>query len=373
MSDENKKTDQNIPPEVMAELPPEVKAQLGVEEKKEQQTLFAPGTDTSNITDSLNRLREGFEKIGLTLIGRMGEFTTTLERVSMSVQRIDKVESVASEVSYQLKKLEKKLDEFNMNFSKISKFTDSVTLTLNEIKKELAELKTKAPVQVVQQPISQVQPITTQSTVQPAPQPIQQPAQPVQPTQPTATPKPQPASQPVSQPTIQQELTPQTQAQPATPQIPVDKPKEEISIPAIEGGPIQQPTTPEIEIPKIEGAPITPQAKQEITVPSIEGAPIKSEAEPGIFQADASPEVLVGMIFDSLTEQLQPNMPYFKIADILDGARDSLQKTLGWKPVIYAIGKEARNLRRKEGGLDQNTINDLVQKINDWKNKLLTQ
>ena len=76
------------------------------------------------------------------------------------------------------------------------------------------------------------------------------------------------------------------------------------------------------------------------------------------------------MTFDSLIEQIQANMPFFKMADILDSTRDSLQKSIGWDPVIYQIGKEARNLRRNEGNLDDNTVTYLQEKINEWKNKL---
>ena len=368
MSEEKKKNDQNIPPEVMEKLPPEIKAQLGVEEPKKQTTLFAPGTDTSNISESLARLREGFEKIGLTLIGRMGEFTTTLERVSLSVQRIDKVESAASEVSYLLKKTEKKFDEFNVTFSKITQTTDQLTFALKKIQDDIEELKKRPVSQVVMQPSVTPAPVPTPaptptpaSAPTPAPTPTPAPA-------PTPAPMPTPAPAPTPAPTptpVQEDISVNQ-----SPSTSVGEKTTKIEIPQIEGSPISTPGVEKIEIPNIEGGPITPNMGQNIEVPPIEGAPITEKEETQVFQADASPEILVEMTFESLGEQLQTNVPYFKVAEILDTARDTLQKTIGWDPVIYTIGKEARNLRRKEGNIDQQTINYLLQKFNEWKNKL---
>jgi archaellum component FlaC len=358
--DENKNNDQNIPPEVLEKLPPEVKSQLGIEEKKEPKTLFAPGTDTSDISESLARLREGFEKIGLTLIGRMGEFTTTLERVSLTVQRIDKVESSASEANYNMKKIEKKLDEFNVNFTKMADKYEEFSFVLNQIKNDIAELK-GGKITSVTQP---TQAIKTQKTQ------IQAPAATVEenPTEPT------------TQPEMEASIPEQAKVQPIVPEPPeapkvseaqeVEPSKFEVQLPDIEGEPIAR-ETPTIEIPDIEGEPIKPNAQPEVEIPQIEGGAIEKEEEkPMEFKEDATSDILLEMTFDSLIEQIQVNMPFFKMADILDSTRDSLQKSIGWDPVIYQIGKEARNLRRNEGNLDDNTVTYLQEKINEWKNKL---
>ncbi|MHA1271071.1 MAG: hypothetical protein ACTSPY_14860 [Candidatus Helarchaeota archaeon] len=351
MSEEKKKVDQNIPPEVMDKLPPEIRAQLGVEEKQEQKTIFAPGTDTANIVDSLARLREGFEKIGLTLIGRMGEFTTTLERVSMAVGRIDKVESVASEVSYSLKKLEKKLDDFNENISRMTKSSEEFTNALIEIKRDIAELKSRPAVIQQVQP-SQVQPIQPQ--VQPQVSEI--------PKIETTVPAPSKPIESTSIPITQEKVVPQDTATST----------ESVDIPKIEGSPIQKEVEQSIKVPEIEGGPIKPNITEEVSVPSIESEPIAPK-EAGSFAADATPEALIEMTFQSLAEQLQLNLPNFKIADILDSARDSLHNTMGWHPVIYNIGKEARTLRRTEGNLTQATIDYLLLKFDEWKTKLLSK
>ncbi|MHA1265792.1 MAG: hypothetical protein ACTSRS_11220 [Candidatus Helarchaeota archaeon] len=129
---------QNIPEEVLKQLPPEVKAQLGVVE--EQKPIFRTG-ESSGLSDSIDRLREGFEKIGLTLIGRMGEFASTLERVVMTVGRIEKVEKSTAETTYFLKNLQKILDEFKRDFSKVVDKIDTVEILVERMQTEISNIK----------------------------------------------------------------------------------------------------------------------------------------------------------------------------------------------------------------------------------------
>ena len=72
------------------------------------------------------------EKIGLTLIGRMGEFASTLERVVMTVARIEKVENLTAETTYFLKNLQKAIDGFKRDYGKIVDKIDSVELDSRE-------------------------------------------------------------------------------------------------------------------------------------------------------------------------------------------------------------------------------------------------
>lgn len=132
--------EQNIPPEVLQQLPPEVRSQLGYVE--EQQPIFKSAIgENKGLGDSIDRLREGFEKIGLTLIGRMGEFASTLERVVMTVARIEKVENLTAETTYFLKNLQKTLEEFGRDFKKITNRMDDLASGFEDVKKEVAELK----------------------------------------------------------------------------------------------------------------------------------------------------------------------------------------------------------------------------------------
>ncbi len=131
---------QNIPEEVLKQLPPEVKAQLGYVE--EQKPIFKPASGANpGLSDSIDRLREGFEKIGLTLIGRMGEFASTLERVVMTVARIDKVEKSTAETTYFLKNLQKTLELFERNFSKVVDKMDSIEIDIERMVREITDLK----------------------------------------------------------------------------------------------------------------------------------------------------------------------------------------------------------------------------------------
>ncbi len=193
---------QNIPEEVLQQLPPEVKAQLGY--KEEEKPIFrGPSGAGAGLSDSIDRLREGFEKIGLTLIGRMGEFASTLERVVMTVARIEKVEKSTAETTYFLKNLQKTLDEFKRDFNKVVDKIGSVEIDVERIANEMANLKS----QIAMGPIPQPSP--------------QEPARPTQMPPPITKPQvPTPTAQPVAVP-LQTANTPApTIETPPAPQIP---------------------------------------------------------------------------------------------------------------------------------------------------------
>lgn len=216
---------QNIPEEVLRQLPPEVKAQLGIVEA--QKPIFKPpsGAD-AGLSDSIDRLREGFEKIGLTLIGRMGEFASTLERVVMTVSRIEKVENLAAETTYFLKNLQKTLEGFKRDFSRMTDSIDNMEIEMSELKQRVAGMPA-APIQpspgtaraqpavtltpsasvknAAQSPEKKpirapiVTPITTPASISaptPAPAPARTP-DPVQSSDPTPAPEPTPTGSPV--------------------------------------------------------------------------------------------------------------------------------------------------------------------------------
>ncbi|NHI91174.1 MAG: hypothetical protein EAX96_01640 [Candidatus Lokiarchaeota archaeon] len=137
MADDEKKSKLNaakdIPPEVLEQLPDSVKQELGIEtDSKEKEEIFS-SEEAKNITEGMNRMSTAFEKIGLTLIGRMGEFATTLERVMMIVARIEKVENLVAEMKYFMKGLQKTLDN-------LQRSVDNVTAM--DFTSELKELKT---------------------------------------------------------------------------------------------------------------------------------------------------------------------------------------------------------------------------------------
>lgn len=162
--DEPNVNEQEIPEEVLKQLPPEVKAQLGYTEK--QDAVFKMG-NSAGLGESIDRLREGFEKIGLTLIGRMGEFASTLERVVMTVARIEKVENLSAETTYFLKNLQKTLDEFKRDFSKIVDKVDTVELFVERLGGEIADIKQRVSSAPATPPYSPQQPSPTPQLTSP--------------------------------------------------------------------------------------------------------------------------------------------------------------------------------------------------------------
>lgn len=133
-NDITKQARENIPVEVWNTLPDHIKKEIDPNyEPPAPEPIFKGASP--DLSSSINRLRDGFEKIGLTLIGRMGEFTTTLERVMMAVARIDKVENLVSEIKYFLKGLQKTLDNVDSTLNKLD--TTVIAFELENIKKML--------------------------------------------------------------------------------------------------------------------------------------------------------------------------------------------------------------------------------------------
>ena len=143
MTDDDKKNaTQDIPKEVLEQLPDSVKAELGVETSPQKKEGVFSSEEARNITEGMNRMSTAFEKIGLTLIGRMGEFATTLERIMMIVARIEKVENLVAEMKYFMKGLQKTLDGLQRSVDNVSNM--DVSAELSELKK-ISEYLAPAP------------------------------------------------------------------------------------------------------------------------------------------------------------------------------------------------------------------------------------
>ncbi|MHA1143921.1 MAG: hypothetical protein ACTSRW_04220 [Candidatus Helarchaeota archaeon] len=151
---------QEIPQEVLDQLPDHVKAELGVAPKPAPGPVFEKG-DIESINQAMKRLSDAFEKIGLTLIGRMGEFATTLERMMMTVARIEKVENLVAEMKYFNKNLQKTMDELNRKLDRLDRMDISAEL------QQFKQLLRSAPIKNVQAnatPAAVANPVQASST-----------------------------------------------------------------------------------------------------------------------------------------------------------------------------------------------------------------
>ena len=311
---------QNIPPEVLAQLPPEVRAQLGIVE--EQKPIFKPVTEESKgLSNSIDRLREGFEKIGLTLIGRMGEFASTLERVVMTVARIEKVENLTAETSYFLKNLQKTFEGYNRDFKKITDKIEDLGVGFEMVRKELAELKSIRAV------------------------------------------------------------SPQAMAEPQSPVIP----HVHFNVPesAPQGALVENaftkkheiPIANSVEVPAIPAESVTisrPSAVVSLNPPSAS----RHSAKPVAPAPAPAPPITTGgtevnIILDNLQAQVKAGIASVSMADILDQAREIISQNSKWTPAIYEIGKLARKLRKDSVALSENECIDLSKKIAEWKAQIL--
>ncbi|MHA1278490.1 MAG: hypothetical protein ACTSQI_13640 [Candidatus Helarchaeota archaeon] len=301
--------EQNIPEEVLQQLPPEVKAQLGY--KEEQKPIFkAPSGPDAGLSDSIERLREGFEKIGLTLIGRMGEFASTLERVVMTVARIEKVEKSTAETTYFLKGLQKTLENMKRDFNKVVDKIGNLEIDVERIANEVTGLKSQISTAPVPLPLSQ------------------QSVNPVE------------KSSPLSQHVVKEPISP-----------PIDTP-----IP-----PENQPTKPVQTPPPPTGQPLA-----QIHTPSAPSLPTSEITTPPITSSSGTVE----SIFTNLKSQIKVGANSIMIADLLDNAREQISETCKWTPAIYEIGKLARALRKNNNVLTQTDELEITQLLDQWNNQI---
>jgi len=129
---------QEIPQDVMDELPDSVKAELGMDTGPKKEEEIFSSEQAKSMTEAMNKMSDGFAKIGLTLIGRMGEFATTLERIMMIVARIEKVENLVAEMKYFMKGLQKTLNNLENSVNNISNL--DFTSELAQMKNLLANV-----------------------------------------------------------------------------------------------------------------------------------------------------------------------------------------------------------------------------------------
>jgi len=311
---------QNIPPEVLAQLPPEVRAQLGIVEEQKPIFKLADG-ESKGLSNSIDRLREGFEKIGLTLIGRMGEFASTLERVVMTVARIEKVENLTAETSYFLKNLQKTFEGYNRDFKKITDKIEDLGAGFEMVRKELAELKAIRAV---------------------SPQAMAEPQSPAIPHVHFNVPESAPQRAPVENAFTKKH------------EIPIANSVEVPAIPA-ESVPISKPSA----VVSLNRPPaLKPSAKPVAPVP----APTHAITTGGTD---------VNIILDNLQAQVKAGISSASMADLLDQAREIISQNCKWTPAIYEIGKLARKLRKDSMALSENECIDLSKKILEWKAQIL--
>ncbi len=306
---EDESSAQNIPEEVLKQLPPEVKAQLGYVE--EQKPIFQSASGNTGLAGSIDRLREGIEKIGLTLIGRMGEFASTLERVVMTVSRIDKVEKSTAETTYFLKNLQKTLEDFKRDFNKIVDKVDNLSLLTEKMSTELEGLRqnvaTGYPTQAV--PPAPVRPI----------------------------------AQPVA-------IVQSSEIKPLFPQPPISQPLPQ---------PALSTSTPE------PPAIIHSLSKKPLSNTPMAAKPVASPPPP----AKSSDNPTITLIYNIQAQMLIEANPAYA-ADLLDQVRETISKQSKWTPAVYEIGKLARKLRKAGTPISQTDLNEINTILEQCKSQI---
>ncbi|NVM55715.1 MAG: hypothetical protein HWN66_18595 [Candidatus Helarchaeota archaeon] len=82
---------------------------------------------------------------------------------------------------------------------------------------------------------------------------------------------------------------------------------------------------------------------------------------------------IVTEVLGLLTERAQGGADGHALAKIMENARDTISKSWRWHPALYELGTFARKLRKLPKGQepDGNLLNTLMQKINEWLEKMV--
>lgn len=133
--------------------------------------------------------------------------------------------------------------------------------------------------------------------------------------------------------------------------------------------------------PKIkEAAPITPKPAPKIPEkpivvekpsivkkpPIVKPAQVEAEVKP----AEEIP-VEVLQIFDNISNTVVSKVNSTMLAEIMNHARDEIIKVYKWHPVLYELASFSRRIEKMpEGPLDTEITSLLLEKIEDWKNRI---
>ncbi|MHA1269412.1 MAG: hypothetical protein ACTSPY_06445 [Candidatus Helarchaeota archaeon] len=119
--------------------------------------------------------------------------------------------------------------------------------------------------------------------------------------------------------------------------------------------------------------PVSTQTQPKPSIaPSIKQAAIQSETKATAGKEKKVPSI-VEEVFNLIIQRTQGGADAHSLAKVIENAKDTISKSWKWHPSLFELGTFARRLRNnfKESELpSQEIIQLLMQKIEDWKNKM---
>lgn len=83
----------------------------------------------------------------------------------------------------------------------------------------------------------------------------------------------------------------------------------------------------------------------------------------------------VHKIFDGISDAVISKISAKELFDLMNQARDSIIKVYRWHPVLYELASFARRVQKlsEDQPLDNEISTLLIEKINDWKNRIVEE
>lgn len=133
----------------------------------------------------------------------------------------------------------------------------------------------------------------------------------------------------------------------------------------------------------------TPKSKQKPQPPIKEivekvQKPSKIKQKPAVIKPSQPEEIAekaeavpseVHKIFDGISDAVISKISAKELFDLMNQARDSIIKVYRWHPVLYELASFARRVQKlsEDQPLDNEISTLLIEKINDWKNRIVEE
>jgi uncharacterized protein YoxC len=123
-------------------------------------------------------------------------------------------------------------------------------------------------------------------------------------------------------------------------------------------------------------APTTPTPARTLVSPT--PAPAKptpapsTTPSPSVATPTSGPMTDVFKLLDTIAQKAQSGLSGPQIAGEMEQVRDTIVKIFRWHPALYELATFARRLKKAPAGTaaDAATVNLLLEKINEWKNRI---
>jgi len=120
------------------------------------------------------------------------------------------------------------------------------------------------------------------------------------------------------------------------------------------------------------GSPISPPKSTSKPAPKSASKPAPKPASASVISSSTTEGPISGVfkLLDSIREKAESEITANELASEMEQIRDAIVKIFRWHPALYELATFARRLKKLQGRIDNETKTLLLEKVEEWKNRV---